>query len=131
MRNLDSVREILYRWGVWSRSRTGVEWYSQSAGMNNVLPVEPDYRPTLCDDDGLIIDQIIASMSQNGLPLMESEVLLHFHYGLSFREIARRKRTNDVRVRILINQAVFYVSGSLVWSGTKLACDNELCEVHQ
>lgn len=93
--NLARTRVILKAWGNWSHNNTGCDWYTQMCGLSNVLPVKPDFREKLCDEDALIIDKLVACMGDITNPRPMTFFVLHYVYGLSKCEIARRTTKED------------------------------------
>lgn len=66
--DLERTRVLLRGWGNWSHNNTGCHWYTQMCGLSNVLPVAPDLRYKLCDDDALVIDKLVACMMDEENP---------------------------------------------------------------
>lgn len=92
MRDEDLVRTrmLLKRWGDWSNNDTQCSWYREMPGLKNVEPTTREIKETLCDEDALVIDAMIASMYDENNPRPMTFFILHYVYGLSKYEISRR-----------------------------------------
>ncbi|EGQ8498099.1 hypothetical protein GRS44_18105 [Vibrio alginolyticus] len=93
--DLERTRAILRGWGNWSSNNEGCNWYTQMCGLSNVLPVEPDLRDKLCDDDALVIDKLVACMMDKENPRPMTFFVLHYVYGFNKSEIARKATKED------------------------------------
>ncbi|WP_335928867.1 antiterminator Q family protein [Vibrio parahaemolyticus] len=118
--DLERTRAILRAWGNWSSNNTGCSWYTQMCGLSNVLPVEPDLREKLCDDDALIVDKLVACMADKENPTPMQFFVFHYVYKISKREIARietkhtKKKCTEGKVRSTLLLMESMVCGMLI-----------------
>ncbi|EGR1155736.1 TPA: hypothetical protein KDY48_000181 [Vibrio parahaemolyticus] len=118
--DLERTRVLLRGWGNWSHNNTGCHWYTQMCGLSNVLPVAPDLRYKLCDDDALVIDKLVACMMDEENPRPMTFFVLHYVHGLNKSEIARRatredkKQCTEGKVRSLLLLMEAMVCGMLI-----------------
>lgn len=122
------VRKIIEMWGAWSSNSTGCGWYNEAPGMKNVLPIEPDYRERLCDEDALIVDKMIASMYSPGNERSMLVFILHYVYGINKSQIAKKVKCNEKTIRALLLLMEQFLAGMLnqrYSSGFRLILDTD------
>ncbi|GLT13876.1 antiterminator Q family protein [Vibrio algivorus] len=103
------VRKIIEMWGVWSSNSTGCGWYNEAPGMRNVLPIEPDDRDSLCDEDALVIDKMIASMYSPDNERPMGFFIMHYVYGINKSQVAKQAKCSEktVRAALLLMEQFF------------------------
>lgn len=98
--NLERTRVLLRGWGNWSHNNTDYHWYTQMCRLSDVLPVVPDLRYKLCDDDALVIDKLVACMMDEENPRPMTFFVLHYVLDLTkvrSREGRQEKTKSNAR----------------------------------
>lgn len=122
------VRKIIEMWGAWSNNATGCGWYNEAPGMKNVLPIKPDYRERLCDEDALVVDKMIASIYSPENERSMFVFILHYVYGVNKSQIAKKVKCNEKTIRALLLLMEQFLAGMLnqrYSSGFRLILDTD------
>ncbi|MDR4897921.1 antiterminator Q family protein [Yersinia kristensenii] len=114
---------VLARWGVWSRDNSGTDYSSIAAGFKGLLPVTSGSKESCCDDDGLIIDSAVGQLKARRLTHEYSLICLHYICGVSKRQIAKRYKVSEGRIRQQMQVAEGFVDGCLAMTGAVLEMD--------
>ncbi|CAM4031008.1 MULTISPECIES: antiterminator Q family protein [Lelliottia] len=105
--------EVLDRWGAWAAAdSSGVDWQPIAAGFKGLLPHGKRSRLKCNDDDGIMIDSCVAQLRKYNLEVYEI-VVAHFIFGLSLREIAKKRKCSDGTIRKRMQMAEGFVCGYL------------------
>lgn len=111
---------VLARWGVWARDNSGTDYSSIAAGFKGLLPVTSSRKESCCDDDGLIVDAAVGQLKARRLTHEYSLICLHYIFGVSKRQIAKRYKVSEGRVRQQMQVAEGFVDGCLAMTGAVL-----------
>ncbi|HBA7169093.1 TPA: antitermination protein Q [Escherichia coli] len=124
MRN---IQQVLERWGGWAaNSNTTVSWAPIAAGFKGLVVSSSPGRLSCCDDDGLIIDACVCRLQQVRKPEELDVIMLYYVYGLSKREIGRRRRCSEGFIRQQLQVAEGFIEGCLCMLGVSLQMDPEV-----
>lgn len=115
---------VLERWGVWARDYSGVDYSPIAAGFKGLLPVTSSRKESCCDDDGLIVDAAVGQLKARRLTHEYSLICLHYIRGVSKRQIAKRYKVSEGRVRQQMQVAEGFVDGCLAMTGSVLEMDS-------
>lgn len=114
------IQRILELWGNWSSNKTGTEYPSIAAGMNDSVTFES--IDSCGDDDGLIIDSCVARLKEYSSD--EYDLLVdHYQKKQSLRRIARNEKCSDNTIRVKIQHAQGFVNGLLYSLNIRLQCE--------
>lgn len=111
--------EVLSRWGVWAREDKGIGYSPIAAGFKGLLMPQSSGKQSCSDDDGLMIDGCVARLMKYK-PDEYDLVVLHHIYGLSLRQIARRRKCSDGTIRKELQSAEGFISGCLAMLDSKV-----------
>lgn len=114
---------VLERWGVWARDNSGVDYSPIAAGFKGLLPVTSSRKESCCDDDGLIVDAAVGQLKARRLTHEFSLICLHYIFGVSKRQIAKRYKVSEGRVRQQMQVAEGFIDGCLAMTGAVLEMD--------
>lgn len=115
---------VLERWGVWARDNSGVDYSPIAAGFKGLLPVTSSRKESCCDDDGLIVDAAVGQLKARRLTHEFSLICLHYIFGVSKRQIAKRYKVSEGRVRQQMQVAEGFIDGCLAMTGAVLEMDS-------
>lgn len=104
--------EILEQWGVWAREDSGIDYSPIAAGFKGLLPPASSNKLPCCDDDGLMIDGCVARLKRYK-PDEYDLIVMHHIYGLSLRQIAKKRKCSDGKIRKEMQTAEGFISGCL------------------
>ncbi|EKN3986070.1 TPA: antitermination protein Q [Yersinia enterocolitica] len=124
---------VLARWGVWARDNSGTDYSSIAAGFKGLLPVTASRKESCCDDDGLIVDAAVGQLKARRLTHEYSLICLHYILGVSKRQIAKRYKVSEGRVRQQMQVAEGFVDGCLAMTGAVLEMDpyTQIQHIHE
>ncbi|MGM7973306.1 antiterminator Q family protein [Yersinia enterocolitica] len=124
---------VLARWGVWARDNSGTDYSSIAAGFKGLLPVTASRKESCCDDDGLIVDAAVGQLKARRLTHEYSLICLHYILGVSKRQIAKRYKVSEGRVRQQMQVAEGFVDGCLAMTGAVLEMDpyTQIQNIHE
>lgn len=118
------IQQVLERWGAWAADNTVVGWAPIAAGFKGLLPPTGKSRNSCCDDDGLIIDAAVGRLKAVRQPEELNLIMLHYVYGLSKREIGRKLKLNEARIRQQMQVAEGFIEGCLSIVNVPLEMDS-------
>lgn len=121
--SMRDISLVLARWGVWSRDNSGTDYSPIAAGFKGLLPVTSSSKESCCDDDGLIIDAAVGQLKARQLTHEFALICLHYIFGVSKRQIAKRYKVSESRVRQQMLVAEGFVDGCLAMTGAALEMD--------
>lgn len=110
--------EILERWGVWAREDSGIDYSPIAAGFKGLLLPTSNGKLSCCDDDGLLIDGCVSKLKKYK-PDEYDLVIAHHIYGMSLRNIARKRKCSDGTIRKEMQTAEGFLLGCLSMLGFK------------
>ncbi|KQN46649.1 antitermination protein Q [Serratia sp. Leaf50] len=117
------IQLVLERWGGWAVDNTVIGWAPIAAGFKGLLPPTGKSRLSCCDNDGMIIDSAILRLKAVRQEEELNLIMLHYVYGLSKREIGRKLKLNEARIRQQMQVAEGFIDGCLAIVGAELEMD--------
>lgn len=119
------MKQLLEKWGGWAASeRSGVSYSHIAAGFRGLVTAAPADRPVCSDNDGMILDNCISRLKVSH-PDTHALLVAHYHYRISLRSIARRRRCADGTIRKQLQAAEGFVEGVLSALEVRLEEENE------
>lgn len=119
------IKLLLEMWGGWAATeRSGVSYSHIAAGFRGLITSSSPRRLISTDNDGIILDSCISRLKLNH-PEEHALLVAHYHYRLSLRTIAKRRRCADGTIRKQLQMAEGFVEGVLSALESKLECENE------
>ncbi|WP_380178908.1 antiterminator Q family protein [Kalamiella sp. sgz302252] len=107
------MKSLLEKWGGWAATeRSGVSYSQIAAGFRGLVTAAPTGRPVCSDNDGIILDGCLSRLKAVH-PDEHALLVAHYHYRISLRSIARRRRCADGTVRKQIQAAEGFIEGVL------------------
>ena len=120
MRN---IKRLLEMWGGWAATeQSGVSYSHIAAGFRGLITSTSSSRPVCSDNDGMILDNCISRLKIDR-PEDHALLVAHYHYRISLRAIARRRRCADGTVRKELQTAEGFVEGVLSGLNITLECE--------
>jgi len=117
------MKALLEKWGGWAATeQSGVSYSHIAAGFRGLITAAPANRPVCSDNDGLILDSCISRLRINH-PDEHALLVAHYHYRISLRSIARRRRCADGTIRKQLQTAEGFVEGVLSALEVELECE--------
>ncbi len=121
------MQEVLSRWGAWaSNDNSGVDYSHIAAGFKGLIPPSSSSRIACSDDDGLLIDGVIAHLKRIRKEDELELIVAHYIYGLSKRSIAKSWKVSEGRIRQQLQVAEGFVEGCLAMLNVPLEMDVEV-----
>ncbi|MBV4366366.1 antiterminator Q family protein [Erwinia sp. BNK-24-b] len=119
------MKSLLEKWGGWAATeRSGVNYAHVAAGFRGLVTAVPAGRPVCSDNDGMILDNCISRLKVNH-PDQYALLVAHYHYRISLRSIARRRRCADGTIRKQLQAAEGFVEGVLSALEIELEDEND------
>ncbi|CNI60654.1 antiterminator Q family protein [Yersinia vastinensis] len=119
---MNDIKTVLARWGVWARDHSHLDYPHIASGFKGATAIRRKIEPC-CDNDGLIIDNILGNLQhaskESGLEL----ILRHYVYGQSKCAIARLKKCDEREIRSQLQIAESFIDGCITQSKVSL----EMC----
>ncbi|WP_449632598.1 antiterminator Q family protein [Rahnella aceris] len=113
------IQEVLYRWGVWARDNSGVDFSPIAAGFKGLLPPSGSAKLSCCDDDGLIVDGCVLQLKIRRPE--EYKILIQYYvFNKSKRSIAKTQKKDERIIRISMQLAEGFIDGCLSMLSVKL-----------
>ncbi len=121
-----NIQAVLERWGGWAANdNVNIGYSSIAAGFKGLIPQQGKTRLSCSDDDGLIIESCMNKLK--AVRKQEYDYLvIHYVYGTSKRRIAKIVKSDEKRVRIVIQMAEGFIEGCLSVLGVKMDMDPEV-----
>jgi len=107
------IQQVLERWGAWASLSTDIGWSPIAAGFKGIIPPSNKSRLSCSDNDGIIIDAAVGRLKAVRQPEELNLIMLHYVYGFSKREIGRRLKLNEARIRQQMQVAEGFIDGCL------------------
>ncbi len=117
------IQLVLERWGGWAVDNTDNSWSPIAAGFKGLLPPTGKSRLSCCDNDGLIIDAAVRRLKDVRQVEELNLIMLLYVYRLSKREIGRKLKLNEARIRQQMQVAEGFIDGCLAMVGVTLEMD--------
>lgn len=123
MRNIQTVLE---RWGAWvGDNREDVYWPSIAAGFSGLIPSKVRSRPQCCDDDGLIISNLMAGLHSKN-PDTHDLLFDYYVFGKTFMQLARQHHCSDGHIGKKLSNAEGVVDGLMMALEIRLEMDSDV-----
>ncbi|HDG0627990.1 TPA: antitermination protein Q [Serratia marcescens] len=117
------IQLVLERWGQWAKDNSGVDYSPIAAGFKGLLPSTSKSKPSCCDNDGLIVDGAVGRLKKVRDERELGVIMLHYRYGVSKSEIARRWKVSEGNIRQKLMMAESFIEGCLAMTGAMLEMD--------
>ncbi|HIB8767054.1 TPA: antiterminator Q family protein [Serratia marcescens] len=117
------IQLVLERWGQWAKDNSGVDYSPIAAGFKGLLPSTSKSKPSCCDNDGLIVDGAVGRLKKVRDERELGVIMLHYRYGVSKSEIARRWKVSEGNIRQKLMMAESFIEGCLAMTGATLEMD--------
>ncbi|CAH5088771.1 antiterminator Q family protein [Serratia marcescens] len=117
------IQLVLERWGQWAKDNSGVDYSPIAAGFKGLLPNTSKSKPSCCDNDGLIVDGAVGRLKKVRDERELGVIMLHYRYGVSKSEIARRWKVSEGNIRQKLMMAESFIEGCLAMTGAMLEMD--------
>ena len=117
------IQLVLERWGQWAKDNSGVDSSPIAAGFKGLLPNTSKSKPSCCDNDGLIVDGAVGRLKKVRDERELGVIMLHYRYGVSKSEIARRWKVSEGNIRQKLMMAESFIEGCLAMTGATLEMD--------
>ncbi|MEB6081511.1 antitermination protein Q [Serratia marcescens] len=117
------IQLVLERWGQWAKDNSGVDYSPIAAGFKGLLPNKNKSKPSCCDNDGLIVDGAVGRLKKVRDERELGVIMLHYRYGVSKSEIARRWKVSEGNIRQKLMMAESFIEGCLAMTGAMLEMD--------
>ncbi|HIE0651178.1 TPA: antiterminator Q family protein [Serratia marcescens] len=117
------IQLVLERWGQWAKDNSSVDYSPIAAGFKGLLPNTSKSKPSCCDNDGLIVDGAVGRLKKVRDERELGVIMLHYRYGVSKSEIARRWKVSEGNIRQKLMMAESFIEGCLAMTGATLEMD--------
>lgn len=117
------IQQVLERWGAWAAdNREDVCWPSIAAGFSGLIPSRVKSRTKCCDEDGLIISDVMAGIKKKH-PDAHDLLFEYYIFGKTFMQLASRYHCSDGHIGKRLQGAEGVVDGYLMALEIKLEMD--------
>ncbi|EPA6637438.1 TPA: antiterminator Q family protein [Serratia marcescens] len=117
------IQLVLERWGQWAKDNSGVDYSPIAAGFKGLLPNTSKSKPSCCDNGGLIVDSAVGRLKKVRDERELGVIMLHYRYGVSKSEIARRWKVSEGNIRQKLMMAESFIEGCIAMTGATLEMD--------
>nr|WP_308414055.1 antiterminator Q family protein [Serratia nevei]MDQ7766944.1 antitermination protein Q [Serratia nevei] len=117
------IQLVLERWGQWAKDNSGLDYSPIAAGFKGLLPNTSKSKPSCCDNDGLIVDGAVGRLKKVRDERELGVIMLHYRFGVSKSEIARRWNVSEGNIRQKLMMAESFIEGCLAMTGATLEMD--------
>lgn len=117
------IQLVLERWGQWAKDNSGLDYSPIAAGFKGLLPNTSKSKPTCCDNDGLIVDGAVGRLKKVRDERELGVIMLHYRFGVSKSEIARRWNVSEGNIRQKLMMAESFIEGCLAMTEATLEMD--------
>ncbi|HEJ0180577.1 TPA: antitermination protein [Citrobacter koseri] len=120
------IQMVLERWGAWAAdNREDVYWPPIAAGFSGLIPSKVRSRLQCCDDDGLIISNIMAGL--NSKHQAAHDLLFDYYvFGKTFMQLAREHQCSDGHIGKKLSNAEGIIDGLLMALEIRLEMDRDV-----
>ena len=92
MRN---IQQVLERWGAWAADNSeDVYWPPIAAGFSGLIPSKVRTRLQCCDEDGLIISNLMAGLRSKH-PVAHDLLFDYYVFGKTFMQLANAHHCSE------------------------------------
>ncbi|HHR4016707.1 TPA: antiterminator Q family protein [Salmonella enterica] len=120
MRNIQQVMSL---WGAWvADNREDVYWPPVAGGFSGLIPSRIRSRAQCCDDDGIIIANIMAGLRSKH-PVAHDLLFDYYVFGKTFIQLAREHGCSDGHIGKKLQNAEGVIDGYLMALEIKLEMD--------
>lgn len=117
------IQQVMERWGAWAAdNREDVHWPSIAAGFSGLIPSKVRNRVQCCDDDGIIISNIMAGL-RGKHPAAHDLLFDYYVFGKTFMQLAREHHCSDTHIGKKLQNAEGVIGGYLMALEIKLEMD--------
>lgn len=117
------IQMVMERWGAWAASnREDVYWPTMAAGFSGLIPSKIRSRPQCCDDDGLIISNLMAGLRSKH-EAAHDLLFDYYIFGKTFMQLARQHRCSDTHIGKKLSNAEGVIDWLLLALDIKLEMD--------
>ncbi|GAB6017121.1 MAG: antiterminator Q family protein [Serratia ureilytica] len=117
------IQLVLERWGQWAKDNSGLDYSPIAAGFKGLLPNTSKSKPSCCDNDGLIVDGAVGRLKKVRDERELGVIMLHYRFGVSKSEIARRWNVSEGNIRQKLMMAESFIEGCLAMTEVTLEMD--------
>ncbi|EMJ9262129.1 antitermination protein [Klebsiella pneumoniae] len=120
------IQLVLERWGAWAaNNREDVYWPPIAAGFSGLIPSRVRTRLQCCDDDGLILSNIMAGL--NSKHQAAHDLLFDYYvFGKTFMQLAREHSCSDGHIGKKLSNAEGIIDGLLMALEIRLEMDSDV-----
>lgn len=121
-----NIQMVMERWGAWAAdNREDVYWPSTAAGFSGLIPSKVRSRIQCCDDDGLILSNLMAGL--NSKHQAAHDLLFdHYVFGKTFMQLAREHHCSDGHIGKKLSNAEGIIDGLLMALEIRLEMDRDV-----
>ena len=120
------IQQVLERWGAWvADHHEAVCWPSVAAGFASIIPKKIKSRPKCCDEDGMIISDIMARLHRQ-YPVAHDLLFDYYIFGKTFMQLAREYHCSDTHIGKKLQNAEGMVDGYLMALDVRLEMDADV-----
>lgn len=120
------IQMVLERWGAWAAdNREDVYWTTVAAGFSGLIPSKVRSRVQCCDDDGLILSNIMAGLCSKHRAAHDL-LFDHYVFGKTFMQLAREHHCSDGHIGKKLSNAEGVVAGLMMALDIRLEMDRDV-----
>ena len=120
------IQQVMERWGAWAADNSeDVYWPPIAAGFSGLIPSKVRTRLQCCDDDGLIISNLMAGMRSKS-PVVHDLLFDYYVFGKTFMQLAREHHCSDGHIGKKLSNAEGVVDGLLMALEIRLEMDRDV-----
>lgn len=120
------IQQVLERWGAWAAHNSeDVYWSPIAAGFSGLIPSKVRSRLQCCDDDGLIISNVMAGL--NSKHQAAHDLLFDYYvFGKTFMQLAHQYQCSDTHIGKKLSNAEGIIDGLLMALEIRLEMDRDV-----
>lgn len=117
------IQQVLERWGAWvADNHEDVCWPPVAAGFSGLIPSKVKSRIQCCDDDGVIISNVMAGVRSKH-PVAHDLLFDYYVFGKTFIQLAKEHGCSDGHIGKKLQNAEGVIDGYLMALEIKLEMD--------
>lgn len=121
-----NIQMVMERWGAWAANNSeDVYWPSTAAGFSGLIPSKIRSRIQCCDDDGLILSNLMAGLNSKHQPAHDL-LFDHYVFGKTFMQLAREHSCSDTHIGKRLSNAEGIIDGLLMALEIRLEMDRDV-----
>ncbi|MGK0705147.1 antiterminator Q family protein [Yokenella regensburgei] len=121
------IQQVMERWGAWAAdNREDVYWPPVAAGFSGLIPSKVRSRLQCCDDDGVIISNIMAGLRSKH-PVAHDLLFDYYVFGKTFMQLAHEHHCSDTHIGKKLSNAEGVIDGLFMALGIRLEMDRDVC----